>query len=160
MNWAAPSTVNPGLLDDTLLMTSTWGLPSSISSQALLPPPPDGGSRILIGYAGFVERGDEARASAPEVPPDRTYAGAAAPMVRRRPASTTSIRIASSSYRSTPMSCHAPSARAQPRQAGRLSRPGDDYESWHPLLDVVHSGYVRAVPSTSLRAPACMTIDC
>src|SRR5277367_800476 len=101
VNWAAPSTVNPELLDDTLLMTSTSGLPRSISSHAFLPTAMAtvGSWYVMPALLSAAKK----LASGPELP-GSACAGVATLSTAAKPASMTRNRMASSSYRLAPLS--------------------------------------------------------
>src|SRR5271155_1754561 len=101
VNWAAPSTVNPELLDDTLLMTSTSGLPRSISSHAFLAT-----ATATVGYWYVMPAllsAAKKLASGTELP-GSACAGVATPSTAAKPANMTRNRMASSSYRLAPLS--------------------------------------------------------
>src|SRR5271154_713404 len=101
VNWAAPSAVNPGLLDDTLLMTPAWGFPWSISSHAFLATATAtvGSWYVMPALLSAAKK----LASRPELP-GSACAGVATPSTAAKPARMTRNRTASSSYRLAPMS--------------------------------------------------------
>ena len=101
VNWAAPSAVNPGLLDDTLLMTPAWGLPWSISSHAFLATATAtvGSWYVMPALLSAAKK----LASRHELP-GSACAGVATPSTAAKPARMTRNRTASSSYRLAPMS--------------------------------------------------------
>src|ERR1700739_1907828 len=101
VNWAAPSAVNPGLLDDTLLMTPTSGLPWSISSHAFLATATAtvGSWYVMPALLSAAKK----LASGPELA-GSACAGVATPSTAAKPVSMTRNRMASSSYRLAPLS--------------------------------------------------------
>src|SRR6201996_8494211 len=101
VNWAAPSAVNPGLLDDTLLMTLTSVLPWSISSHAFLPTATAtvGSWYVMPALLSAAKK----LASGPELP-GSACAGVTTPSTAAKPASMTRNRMASSSSRLAPLS--------------------------------------------------------
>src|ERR1700761_9456608 len=121
VNWAAPSAVNPGLLDDTLLMTPTSGLPWSISSHAFLATATAtvGSWYVMPALLSAAKK----LASGPELA-GSACAGVATPSTASKPVSMTRNRTASSSYRLAPLS-GAISTRMTITDPVPITRPAD-----------------------------------